>query len=181
MQDSSLMKKAFIYFVILLVSGVWTANKYLQRFDKSSEEKDRFIERASNYNHAANIFLTKQAKQHHDEAFAASYRMWKLTPLSEFDLDSHYDEQTYYRTLGKLIAKAAKKEGQTDAYTALLDIGQWYGVPTKKKVDKKTNTRLKSTSTTNTPVQPEKKKEPLLKSSKLGEKRTIPSRRRRDY
>jgi len=171
------MKKALIFFVILLVSGVWTANKYLQRSEKSSGEKAQFIERASYYNNAANIFLTEQAKQHHDEAFAASYRMWKPTPLSEFDLNSHYDEKTYYLTLGKLIAKAAKKEGETDAYNALLDIGQWYGVPPKSKEQVKPSTEPKSTTASNTPIQPEKKKESLLKRSKLGEKRTIPSSR----
>ena len=127
------MKKALIFLVIILVGGGWTANKFLQRSNKSSEEKDRILELATNYNDQAKIFLTKQVKQHHDEAFADSYRMWKLSPVSDLDLATHYDEQAYYRALEKIITEATEKEGQADAYTALLDIVNFMEFPLRKK------------------------------------------------
>lgn len=171
------MKKALIFLIIIIGCG-WTANKYFQRYSKSSDEKDRFIEQISDFNENSKIFLTEQVKQHHEEAFAASYRMWKFSPISEIDLASHYDEQVYYSTLEKFIAEAAQKEGHTDAYTALLDIGQFYGVPAEEKTSV---SKLKTahTPSASTATKPEEKKESLLKKSTLGEKRTIPSSRRR--
>ncbi|MCP5534822.1 MAG: hypothetical protein H7A51_01145 [Akkermansiaceae bacterium] len=177
------MKKALIFFVVILLGGSWTANKFLQRANKSSEEKDRFIEQASNYGHDAQIFLGQMAEQHHDKAFAASYRMWKLSPVSEIDLATHYDEQVYYRTLQDIISEEAKQQGQADAYRALLDIGRFYGVPQEGKIPGSGDE-----AATHQPVgtQPAPqagnsgKKESLLKKSKLGEKRVIPGSRRRD-
>lgn len=174
------MKKALIFLVIILVGGGWTANKFLNRSNKSSEEKDRILELATNYNDQAKIFLTKQIKQHHDEAFADSYRMWKLSPISDLDLTSHYDEQVYYRALEKIITEATEKQGQADAYTAFLDMGQFYGVPTEEKTSVSKVKSKAPTPLTNTATKPEEKKESLLKKSKLGEKRTIPGGRRRN-
>ncbi len=174
------MKKALIFLVIILVGGGWTANKFLKRSNKSSEEKDRILELATNYNDEAKIFLTKHIKQHHDEAFADSYRMWKLSPVSELDLASHYDEQVYYRALEKIITEATEKQGQADSYTAFLDMGQFYGVPAEKKTSVSKVKTKAVTPPTSTTTKPEEKKESLLKKSKLGEKRTIPGGRRRN-
>lgn len=174
------MKKTLILLILILVGGGWTANKYLQRANKSSEEKERFIEQARNYTRDARIYLSEQADQHHDEAFAASYRMWKFSPVSEFDLSAHYDEQAYYRTLGKIITEKAKEQGQADAYAALLDIGQYYGVPYERKKPG-SNTQAIQPETTGSKTETlEEKKDSMLKKSKLGEKRRIPSSRRRD-
>jgi len=169
------MKKALLILTIILVSGGWIINQYVTRASKSSAEKERFIEYASNYGANAETFLTDQAKQHHDEAFATSYRMWKLSPVSEIDLSSHYDEETYYLTLGKMIKEATQNEGQADAYTALLDIGAHYGVVTEKKSSRQT-----PSSSTPAATPPPKTSDTPLGKPKLGDKRTIPSSRRRE-
>lgn len=127
------MKKAIVIFIILLVGGAWTVNKYITRANKSSDELERFLGHSTNYGYDAEIFLTEHAKQHHDEAFEASYRMWKFTPVSELDLTSHYDEKNYYTVLAKILREEAKAAGQLDAHIALIDIGKHYGVsPTPK-------------------------------------------------
>lgn len=167
------MKKAIVIFIILLTGGAWTINKYVTRASKSSEELERFLEYASNYNYDAEIFLSEQVKQHHDEAFAASYRMWKWSPISEIDLDSHYDQKIYYMTLGKIINENAKEQGQMDAQIALFDIGKSYGVETTPKKSEATTTTQPSTNSSTKKTSP-------LGNSKLGDKRTIPSTRRDD-
>ena len=106
--------------------------------------------------------------------------MWKLSPVSELDLASHYDEQVYYRALEKIITEATEKQGQADSYTALLDMGQFYGVPAEKKTSVSKVKTKAVTPPTSTTTKPEEKKESLLKKSKLGEKRTIPGGRRRN-
>jgi len=169
------MKKALLILTLILLSGGWIINQYVTRASNSSAEKERFIEYASNYKYSTETFLTEQAKQHHDEAFAASYRMWKLSPVSEIELSSHFNEKTYYLTLGKIIKEASQKEGQVDAYKALLDIGSRYGVVTEKTSSKQTPL---SSSPAATP--PPKTSDTPLGKSKLGDKRTIPSRRNRD-
>lgn len=170
MPDSPIMKKAIVIFLILLIGGAWTANKYVTRANKNSEELERFQEYASNYNYDAEIFLTEQVKHHHDEAFAASYRMWKLSPISEIDLSSHYDQKAYYMTLGKIFNEKAKAGGQTDARNALIDIGKHYGVPpTPKNAPKTPAPATKNANGTDT----SKSNRP-----KLGDKRAIPNSRR---
>jgi hypothetical protein len=126
------MKDSFILLIIILCGCGWVASKYVQKANTSSDEKTRFIELAEEYNDDAKLFLIEQAKAHHEEAFKASYRMWVLSPIAELDLSSHYDEKTYYRTLGKKIT-----------------------------------------------TKPQAPRESLLKSGKLGDKRTIPSSRKR--
>lgn len=175
------MKKALVLLVMIVVGGGWTANKFLQRSNKSAEERQRFIERTGRYNYDAETFLTEKTKQHHDQAFAASYRMWKFSPISELDLSTQYDQQTYYRTLGKLIAEDAKNEGQADAYAALLDIGRFYGMPHDvKKPSLQTDLANQSPSAQPKTTKTEDSKGSPLKKSKLGEKRAIPSGRRHE-
>jgi len=163
------MKISLFFFIILIVAGGWTATQYVQRASKSSDEKSRFIKYAENYNENTKLYLTEKMRLHHDEAFEASYRMWILSPVSDLDLKSYFDEQKYYRTLGKSISEDAKKEGRGEAYTALIDMAEHYGVEIKSKAPPKTAS------------QPAKKKDSKLKSGKLGDKRKIPSSRRRDH
>lgn len=175
MQDFSIMKKALIFAALFLIVGGWTANKFVTQSSKSSEEKERFLEYSSDYGYDAEAFLSAQTKLHHDEAFATAYRKWKLSPISEIDLEDKFDQKNYYLTLGKIISEAAKTEGQSDAYNALIDIGKHYGVPpTPKDPPKvaKPTAAAPSTPTTTT--------DSALGKSKLGDKRAIPSSRRRD-
>ncbi len=168
------MKKAIIIFIILLTLGAWSANKYFTRASKSSEELERFQNYARDYGSDANIFLSEQAKRHHDEAFDKAYRMWKLSPVSELDLTSHYDEKTYYMTLGKILNEKAKSEGQMEARNALIDIGKFYGVSPTPKEKPKTSTPL-----VKKPIKTDATEASPLGKPKLGDKRTIPSSRRR--
>jgi|GEM_PF-881568 hypothetical protein len=172
--DFFLMKKAILLLIFLLTLGAWSANKYFARASKSNEEQERFQNYAGNYGHDANIFLTSQASLHHDKAFNLAYRMWKLSPISEIDFSSHYDEKTYYLALGKTLNDKAKAEGQFEARSALIDIGKFYGVTLPKKnipVTPKTTLNKAHTSDTAKPS-------PLGKAI-LGDKRVIPSRHRR--
>lgn len=175
------MKKTLIFLVLILIGGGWLTNKILQRSNKSSEEKERFTEQARNYSDDASIFLSEQVKHHHDEAFSAAYQMWKLSPVSEIDLSNHYDEKVYFIKLSELITAEAKKEGQIDAYTALLSIGEHYGVPSEGKIP---SSKRKPTSSVSSPgpppSKPDETRESSLKKPKLGDKRKIPSSRRRD-
>lgn len=159
------MRISLFLFIILIAVGGWTAYKYVQRASKGSEEKERFINYAENYNDNVRIYLMEKAKAHHDEAFAASYRMWILSPVSEIDLKSEFDEQLYYRTLGKAIAGDAKKEGQSEAYAAVLEMAAHYGVETKGKAAPQTSSQAGN------------KKDSKLKSGKLGDKKAIPKKR----
>ena len=167
------MKDSFILLIIILCGCGWVANKYVQKANTSSDEKTRFIELAEDYNDDAKLFLIEQAKAHHEEAFEASYRMWVLSPIAELDLSSHYDEKTYYRTLGKKIKQATDKAGQQDAYKMLLDMAKHYGVTLK------TPKPAAKTSLGKTAPKPQAAKKSLLKSGKLGDKRIIPRSRKR--
>ena len=167
------MKDFFILLILLLAGCGWVANKYVQKANTSSEQKTRFIELAEGYNDNAKLFLIEQAKEHHEEAFEASYRMWVLSPIAELDLSSHYDEKTYYRTLGKKIKQATDQSGQQDAYKMLLDMAKHYDVKLK------TQKPAPKTSPEATPAKPQAARESLLKSGKLGDKRIIPRSRKR--
>jgi len=167
------MKDSFILLIIILCSCGWVASKYVQKANTSSDEKTRFIELAKEYNDDAKLFLIEQAKAHHEEAFKASYRMWVLSPIAELDLSSHYDEKTYYRTLGKKIKQAADQAGQQGASKILLDMAKHYGVKIK------TQKPVSKPSPEKTATKPHAPRESLLKSGKLGDKRTIPSSRKR--
>ena len=167
------MKDSFILLIIILCGCGWVANKYVQKANTSSEQKTRFIELAEDYNDDAKLFLIEQAKAHHEEAFEASYRMWVLSPIAELDLSSYYDEKTYYRTLGKKIKQATDQSGQQDAYKMLLDMAKHYGVTLK------TPKPAAKTPLGETAPKPQAPRESLLKSGKLGDKRTIPSSRKR--
>lgn len=167
------MKDFFILLIIILCGCGWVANKYVQKANTSSEQKTRFIELAEGYNDNAKLFLIEQAEKYHEEAFEASYRMWVLSPIAELDLSSHYDEKTYYRTLGKKIKQSALQSQQQDAYKMLLDMAKHYGVALK------TQKPAAKTSLEETAPKPQAPRESLLKSGKLGDKRTIPSSRKR--
>ena len=167
------MKDFFILLIIILCGCGWVANKYVQKANTSSEQKTRFIELAEGYNDNAKLFIIEQAEKYHEEAFEASYQMWVLSPIAELDLSSHYDQKTYYRTLGKKIKQATDQSGQQDAYKMLLDMAKHYDV--KLKTQKPTP----KTSPEATPAKPQAARESLLKSGKLGDKRTIPSSRKR--
>ena len=145
------MKDFFILLIIILCGCGWVANKYVQKANTSSEQKTRFIELAEGYNDNAKLFLIEQAKEHHEEAFEASYRMWVLSPIAELDLSSHYDEKTYYLTLGKKIKQSALQSQQQDAYKMLLDMAKHYGVKLKtQKPAVKNLTRRNRTQTAGT-------------------------------
>ena len=167
------MKDFFILLIIILCGCGWVANKYVQKANTSSDEKTRFIELAEGYNDNAKLFLIEQAEKYHEEAFEASYQMWVLSPIAELDLSSHYDQKTYYRTLGKKIKQATDQSGQQDAYKMLLDMAKHYDVKLK------TQKPAPKTSPEATPAKPQAARESLLKSGKLGDKRTIPSSRKR--
>ncbi len=166
------MKDQIIILIIILAACGWVVNKYAQKAFASDDERNRIIELAKGYNESSRLFFVDQAKKHHDEAFAASYRMWVLSPISEIDLASDYDEQLYYRTIGKNIKQATDQAKQQGAYNILLDIAKHYNVDIKstKPVANET-TKARSAER-----QPQKKS--LLKSGKLGDKRTIPSSRK---
>ena len=167
------MKDFFILLIIILCGCGWVANKYVQKANSSSDEKTRFIELAEGYNDNAKLFIIEQAEKYHEEAFEASYQMWVLSPIAELDLSSHYDQKTYYRTLGKKIKQATDQSGQQDAYKMLLDMAKHYDVKLK------TQKPAPKTSPEATPAKPQAARESLLKSGKLGDKRTIPSSRKR--
>ena len=167
------MKNTLIILIIILAGGGWVANQYVQKANTSNDEKNRFIELAEKYDDDAKLYLIEQAKQNHDEAFAASYRMWVLSPISEIDLASEYDEQIYYRTIGKKIKQATDKSQEKQAYKILLDMAKHYGVEVKSR----TKTARESAKAPNSKMPPQK--ESLLKSGRLGDKRTIPSSRKR--
>ena len=167
------MKDFFILLIIILCGCGWVANKYVQKANTSSEQKTRFIELAEGYNDNAKLFIIEQAEKYHEEAFEASYQMWVLSPIAELDLSSHYDQKTYYRTLGKKIKQATDQSGQQDAYKMLLDMAKHYDVKLK------TQKPAPKTSPEATPAKPQAARESLLKSGKLGDKRTIPSSRKR--
>ena len=93
-------------------------------------QKTRFIELAEGYNDNAKLFLIEQAEKYHEEAFEASYRMWVLSPIAELDLSSHYDEKTYYRTLGKKI----KQSADAVAAARCLQNASRYGQALRRKV-----------------------------------------------
>ena len=169
------MKSFLFLLVILIAAGGWTANKFLQRANKSSDEKTRFIEYTKDYNENIQLFLSEKLNQHHDEAFETSYRMWILSPVSDIDLSTDYDEQSYYRALGKAIAEDAKKEGQEGAYNALVSIAKNYGIEGNGKKS------TKASSPKQAPQKLEVKKDSPLSSGKLGDKRKIPRSRRTDY
>lgn len=167
------MKDQIIVLIIILAGCGWVVYKYAQKAITSSDEETRIIELAKGYNETSRIFFVDQAKKHHDEAFAASYRMWVLSPISELDLASAYDEQVYYRTIGKKISEACKQSKQQGAYKILLDIAKHYNV------DISSNKRVVKKSAEAPAKKAAPKKESLLKSGKLGDKRTIPSSRKR--
>ena len=166
------MKSSLLLLIILIAAGGWTATKYVQRASKSSDERSRFMEYAEDYNDNTKIYLTEKMRLHHDKAFEASYRMWILSPVSDIDLKSYFDEQTYYRTMAKAISEDAKKEGQGNAYSALIKMAEHYGVEIKSSIPQKTSQQRSS--------QPATKKDSMLKSGDLGDKRKIPRHRRRD-
>lgn len=169
------MKKGIIILILLLTVGAWSAKKWVDRASKSSEELELFLDYSKDYNDNASIFLTESVKEHHDEAFAKAYRMWKLSPVSEFDLSSQYDRNTYYMTLGKILSDKAKAEGQEDARLALIDIGhKFYGLEQKPVEKKKAPTSLQKPTSQNSGDTSK------LGKPKLGDKRKIPSSRRRD-
>ena len=60
------MKSFLFLLVILVAAGGWTANKFLQRANKSSDEKTRFIEYTKDYNENIQLFLSEKLNQHHD-------------------------------------------------------------------------------------------------------------------
>ena len=176
MPDSDVMKKAILILTLLLICGAWTASKLVDRANKSSEELERFQEYASNYGHDIEIYLSEQAKTHHDEAFSEAYQMWKFYPVTEMDLATYYDEKTYYMTLGKIIYDNAKTDGEPDASKALIRIGQYYGVtPPQKKDDKKLSGTEKNNS-----LSTDTDRESPLGRAKLGEKRPFSDSRDRD-
>ncbi len=169
------MRNALILLIIIIAGGVWVANKYYQKTNKSSDEKTRFIELAEGYNNNASLFITEHVEKNHEEAFEASYRMWVLSPISELDLETHYDQETYYRTMAKKIWAAAKQSGQGGAYDILVDMAPQYGVELKIKKP------APPAAPTQTTPKAQQEREPLLKSGKLGDKRVLPNSRRRDY
>ena len=167
------MKDTLVLFIIILAGCGWVATKYVQKANTSSDEETRFIELVEDYNNSSKLFVIEQAKQHHDEAFAASYRMWVLSPIAELDLASAYDEQVYFRTIGKKIMQDAERSGQQGASKILLNMAKNYNVELRSN-KAPANTPIK------TPVEEtQPKRESLLKSGKLGDKRTIPSSRKR--
>lgn len=167
------MKNLFVLLIIIIAGGGWIANKYMQKADTSNDEKNRFIDLTEEYNESAKLFVIEHAKQYHDDAFTASYRMWVLSPLSELDLASAYDEQAYYRNISDKIKQAAKKSKQDGAHKILRDIAKHYNVEIK-------NSQRSSKDPANTSsIEIQAKSESLLKSGKIGDKRTIPSSRKR--
>ena len=168
------MRNALILLAIIIAGGGWIANKYYQKANKSSGEKTRFIELAEGYNNNASLFVTEHVEKYHEEAFEASYRMWILSPVSELDLETHYDQESYYRTMAKKIWAAAKQSGQGDAYNILVGMAPQYGVELNMKKPAPPATPAKTTA------EAVEERESLLKSGKLGDKRVIPSSRRRD-
>jgi hypothetical protein len=171
------MKNAFILLVIILTAAGWVATKFYQKTNKSRDEKARFIELAENYNNNAALFIVDHVEKYHDEAFKASYSMWVLSPLSELDLSSHYDEKAYYLEMGKKIGQLAKESGRGDAYKILVEMGPEYGVERNRQAS--TKPAPQSTSGT-AERQPKAEKESALKTGGLGDKRRLPSSRRRD-
>ena len=168
------MRNALILLVIIIGGGGWVANKYYQKTNKSSGEKTRFIELAEGYNTNAALFIVENVEKYHEEAFEASYHMWVLSPISELDLETHYDQESYYRTMAKKIWAAAKQSGQGDAYDILVDMAPQYGAELKMKNPAPPAAPAKTTA------EAPQERESLLKSGKLGDKRVIPSSRRRD-
>lgn len=166
------MKKAIVLLILCLAGGGWVANKFVQRSSKNTEEFERMAEHATNYGYDAEIFITDQLEKHHDDAFDSAYRMWKLSPVSELDLSTRYDEKVYFETLGKTIAQSAKEQGQTDAYAAIIDIGKFYGM------EPKNDPRTPPPATNKPATKPDS--ESSLGKPKLGDKRTVPGRRDRD-
>ena len=167
------MKNTLILLVIILAGCGWVANKYVQKANTSNKEKNRFIEFAEGYDDSAKLFVIEQAKQHHDAAFASAYRMWILSPITELDLASAYDEQAYYRTIAKKIKQASKRSNEAGAHLIVQDIAKYYHV----KVENTEKTAKDPAKAPNSKMPPQK--ESLLKSGKLGDKRTIPSSRKR--
>jgi len=165
------MKKAIIIFIFLLVVGGWTAKKFMDKSSKSSEELELFQSYARDYSDTVGIFLTDQSKRHHDKAFTETYSMWKLSPISELDLDAQYDQKAYYLALGKMINEVALAEGQTDARNALIEIGKHYGVTSAAKPPEKV---------VKAPAATAPKEASSLGESKLGDKRKIPNSNRDD-
>lgn len=170
----TIMRNALILLVIIIAGGGWVANKYYQKTNKSSDEKTRFIELAESSNNNASLFITEHVEKYHEEAFESSYRMWVLSPISELNLETHYDQETYYRTMAKKIWADAKQAGQPDVYDILVDMAPNYGVELNIKKPEAVAAPAKTTPGS------QQEREPLLKSGKLGDKRVIPSSRKRD-
>ena len=100
--------------------------------------------------------------------------MWVLSPISELELETHYDQESYYRTMAKKIWAAAKQSGQPDVHDIPVDMASNYGVELNIKKP------AAAAAPANTPPGSQQEREPLLKSVKLGDKRVIPSSRRRN-
>ena len=169
------MKRAIICLFLILFLGSWAAKKVFERYSTSTNELERFQEYAKDYDPDTTIFLNYQAKRLHDKAFDQSYKMWKLSPISELDLSSHYDEKAYYNNLATMLYKKAIEHGNDDARNALIDIAQYYGItPNHENSSNKKSPPQKNNKPSDT-----SQASPLGKS-KLGDKRAIP-RRTRDH
>ena len=165
------MKNAFIILALIIAGGGWVANKYYQKAKKSGEEKDRFVELAKDHSEYTALFVREQLKEYHKDAFESAYIMWVLSPASELDLESHYDEEIYYRSVGKKISEAAKQAKRDDVNKALYEMAKHYGV--ELKINKPApKTALKPAS-----QEPKAERESPLKTGKLGDKRKLPSSR----
>lgn len=165
------MKNAFVILVLIIACGGWVATKYYQKAAKSDEEKARFVEVAELYNQNAAVFIGEQLKEHHEDAFESAYIMWVFSPVSELDLESQYDAEAYYRSVGKKISEAAKQAKRDDVNKALYEMAKHYGV--ELKINKPApKTALKPAS-----QEPKAERESPLKTGKLGDKRKLPSSR----
>lgn len=166
------MKNAFIILALIIACGCWVATKYYKKAAKSEEEKAQFVEFAELYSQRAALFIGEQLKEHHKDAFESAYIMWVFSPISELDLASRYDKETYYRNVGKEIFEDAKEAKRDDVQDALRKMATHYGV------ELKINKPAPKTAAKPASQEPEAKRESPLKTGKVGDKRKLPSTRR---
>ncbi len=169
------MKNAFITLALIIACGCWVATKYYKKAAKSEEEKAQFVEYAELYSHRAALFIGEQLKIHHEDAFESAYIMWVFSPVSELDLESRYDKETYYRNVGKEIFEEAKKAKRDDVQEALRKMAAHYDV--ELKINKPAPKPAPKTAAKPASREPEVERESPLKTGKVGDKRKLPSSR----
>lgn len=166
------MKNAFIILALIIACGCWVATKYYRKAAKSDDEKAQFVEFAELYSQKSALFIGEQLKEHHKDAFESAYIMWVFSPVSELDLESHYDEEAYYRSVGKEIFEEAKQAKRDDVQDTLRKMAKHYGV------ELKINKPAPKTAVQPALQEPKAERESPLKTGKLGDKRTLPNTRR---